>query len=143
CRVEPLGVMNYRLLATPGFISRWFTDGLSISAAEQAPAVIFNRKDRLHYRFLEKNLGGLPASLPCHHIPAPEQFFQVIAAGFSYGMVPDWQSVALRNNGELQELLPGAAFPVELYWHCWNLQSQPLQRFSEQLVHGAQKLLTP
>lgn len=142
CRVEPLGVMNYRLLATPGFISRWFTDGLSISAAEQAPAVIFNRKDRLHYRFLEKNLGGLPASLPCHHIPAPEQFLQVIAAGFSYGMVPDWQSVTLRNSGELQELLPEAAFPVELYWHCWNLQSLPLQSFSEQLVRGAQQLLT-
>lgn len=141
CRVEFLGVMNYRLLATPEFITCWFPGGLSLAAAEHAPAVIFNRKDRLHYRFLEKNLGGLPTSLPCHQIPAPEQFLQVIAYGFSYGMVPDWQSVALRNSGELQELLPGAAFPVELYWHSWNLQSEPLQTFSAQLVRGAQQLL--
>ncbi len=141
CRVELLGVMTYRLLATPDFIDRWFADGLSLPAVEQAPAVIFNRNDRLHYRFLEQHLGGLPASLPCHHIPAPEQFLQVIAAGYSYGMVPDWQSVALRNSGELQEPLPGTALPVELYWHCWNLQSAPLQSFSEQLVRGAQQLL--
>lgn len=141
CRVEFLGVMRYRLLATAEFISRWFPDGLSLAAVEQAPAVIFNRKDRLHYRFLEKHLSTLPASFPCHQIPAPEQFLQVIADGYSYGMVPDWQSIALRNSGELQELIPGAEFPVELYWHCWNLQSPPLQMFTAQLVRGAQQLL--
>lgn len=141
CRVEFLGVMRYRMLATPDFISRWFPDSLSLASTELAPAVIFNRKDRLHYRFLEEHLGGLPVQLPCHQIPTPDQFLRVIADGFSYGMVPDWQSVALRNSGELLELLPEKVFPVELYWHCWNLQSKPLQSFSEQLVRGAQQLL--
>jgi len=141
CRVEYLGTMNYRLLATDQFIKHWFADGFSLAATEKAPAVIFNRKDRLHYRFLEEQLGGLPNALPCHYIPTPEQFLQVIADGFSYGMVPDWQSVALRNNGELQEIRPGVVFPVELYWHCWNLHSPGLQCFSEQLVRGAKQLL--
>lgn len=142
CRVEFLGKMNYRLLATPAFIGRWFPAGLSLAAAEQAPAVIFNRKDRLHHRFLERHLGALPSRLPCHNIPAPEQFLQGIADGYSYGMVPDWQSAALLNCGQLEELLPGAAFPVDLYWHCWNLASPPLDTFSAQLVSGAQRLLT-
>ena len=141
CRVEHLGIMPYRLLATPAFIERWFSNGLSLRAAEKAPAVIFNRKDRLHYLFLEKQLGGLPDALPCHYIPTPEQFLQVIANGYCYGMVPDWQSVELRNSGSLQELVTNAVFPVELFWHCWNLQSAALQDFSQQLVSGAHQYL--
>ena len=141
CRVEPLGVMTYRLLATSEFISRWFPSGLSVAAVEQAPAVIFNRKDRLHHLFLEHHLGALPATIPCHYVPTPEQFLRMIADGFSYGMVPDWQSVGYRNNGELQELLPEAGYPVALYWHCWNLQSVPLNELSRQLVRAANQLL--
>ena len=141
CRVEFLGAMNYRLLATPDFVARWFPHGLTLKAAESAPAVIFNRKDRLHHQFLRQHLRALPAALPCHYIPTPEQFLQVIAEGLSYGMVPDWQSVVQRNSGELVELLPSAVHPVELYWHCWNLQSKPLAKFSQQLIHGARQLL--
>ncbi len=141
CRVEFLGVMNYRLLATPEFAERWFSDGLSLTAAGSAPAVIFNRKDRLHHQFLEQELGQLPSALPCHYIPTPEQFLQVIADGFSYGMLPDWQSLALRNSSKLVELVPATAYPVKLYWHCWNLQSKPLGDFSRQLVIGARQLL--
>lgn len=141
CRVEFLGMMNYRLLAAPGYIERWFPDGLSLAAAEDAPAVIFNRKDHLHYQFFAQYLGALPTALPCHYIPAPEPFLRVISEGFCYGMVPDWQSVALRNSGDLVELVPAAVYPVELYWHCWNLQSKPLADFSRQLIHGARQLL--
>ncbi|WP_303721504.1 LysR family transcriptional regulator ArgP [Malonomonas rubra] len=141
CRVEFLGLMNYRLLATPEFIERWFPEGLSLATVLCAPAVIFNRKDRLHQLFLEQHLKKVSPNLPCHYIPTPEQFLQVIVEGYSYGMVPDWQSVHLRNSGELMELVPGAAYPVELYWHCWNLQSKSLAEFSSQLTRGAKQLL--
>ncbi|WP_072909892.1 LysR family transcriptional regulator ArgP [Malonomonas rubra] len=141
CRVEYLGVMNYRMLAAPDFAARWFPDGLTLAVAEKAPAVIFNRKDRLHYQFMQQHLDGLPDRLPCHYIPTPEQFLRVISEGYSYGMVPDWQSAELRNSGELVELISGAVFPVALYWHCWNLDSPALHSFSQQLVHGAEMLL--
>jgi len=141
CRVEFLGVMNYRLLATPAFIARWFPAGLTLAAAQLAPAVIFNRKDHLHQQFFTQYLGGLPTTLPCHYIPAPEPFLRVITDGFCYGMVPDWQTAELRNSGKLLELVAGAVYPVELYWHCWNLQSKPLADFSQQLIRGARQLL--
>ena len=141
CRVEFLGRMNYRLLATPAFIDRWFPDGLQPAAAESAPAVIFNHKDKLHQRFFEQCIGSFSRRWPAHYIPALEQFLQAISAGYAYGMVPDWQSAALRQNGELSELLPGHELPIELYWHCWNLDSSPLRRFSQQLVTTARQLL--
>lgn len=127
CRVESLGAMNYHLLATPEFKQRWFPDGLTQRSVEVAPAVIFNRKDRLHHYFLQQQLGQVPVRLPAHQIPAPEQFLHAIIDGYAYGMVPDWQSTQLCRSGELIELVAKREFPVQLYWHCWNLDSPPLQ----------------
>jgi len=141
CRVEKLGSMTYRLLATPDFIERWFPNGLSLEGASQAPAVIFNRKDRLHYQFFEQHLNMTLESFPAHFIPAPDQFLQVITDGYSYGMVPDWQSTELLATGQLQELVPGVTLQIDLYWHCWNLSARPLQDFSDQLVVEARKKL--
>lgn len=141
CRVELLGMMLYRLLATPAFAKRWFPDGLSLAAAELAPAVLFNHKDRLHQHFFAQALGGYPRRWPANYIPAPEQFLQAIIDGCAYGMVPDWQSVGLRQTAELIELVPDCNFAVRLYWHCWNLDSLPLQKFSRQLVATAQRML--
>lgn len=142
CRVVELGTIVYRLLATPDFINRWFSDGLSLKAAKRAPAVIFNRQDRLHYQFFEKYLSAKPLSFPAHYIPSYSQFFEMIAAGYGYGMAPDWQGKALLDSGELHEIIPGATLPINLYWHCWNLDAHPLQEFSDQLLAGAKQLLT-
>ena len=141
CRVVKLGTIVYRLLATPDFINRWFSDGLSLKAAKRAPAVIFNRQDRLHYQFYEKYLAAKPLSFPAHYIPSYSQFFEMIAAGYGYGMAPDWQGKALLDSGQLLEIIPGATLPINLYWHCWNLDAQPLQEFSDQLLAGARQLL--
>lgn len=141
CRVTYLGCMVYRLLCTSEFANRWFPKGLSAAAVTQAPAVLFNHKDRLHQRYLQQALGTLPDTIPAHYFSAPEQFLQLIVEGCTYGMVPDWQSRDLRQTGQLSELLPEAPFPIQLYWHCWNLDSPTLQAFSAQLENKAQQLL--
>ena len=141
CRVELLGMMPYRLLATPAFAGRWFPDGLSLAAAELAPAVLFNHKDRLQQHFFAQALGDYPRRWSDNYIPAPEQFLQAIIDGYAYGMVPDWQSAGLRQTGELIELVPDCNFAVELYWYCWNLASSPLKKFFRQLVATAQRML--
>lgn len=141
CRVEKLGSMTYRLLATPDFIKNWFADGFSLQASQQAPAVIFNRKDRLHQQFYQQYFGTSPEVFPTHYIPAPEQFFEVIAAGHCHGMVADWQSAEELASGKLQELAPGTTIDVDLYWHCWNLAARPLQDFSHQLLVNASQYL--
>jgi LysR family transcriptional regulator (chromosome initiation inhibitor) len=66
----------------------------------------------------------------------------MISAGYAYGMVPDWQSEALRKSGELVEIHEKANAEVKLYWHCWNLTSAPLQSFSKRLVKEAKQLLS-
>ncbi len=141
CRIESLGTMRYRLMARPEFKARWFPGGLSHKAIERAPAVIFNRKDQLHYNFLKKAIGGTIKLPVAHYVPASEQFVQMIHDGYAYGMVPDWQSETFRSSGRLIEVCDTVQVGVNLYWHCWNLASAPLQTFSAQLVREARQLL--
>lgn len=141
CRVDPLGSMEYRMLATPEFAERWFPHGLTPEDVGRAPAVLFNRKDRLHHLFLEQHYDMKPDSFPAHYLPAPEPFAQLITKGYSYGMIPDWQGAELLKEECLVELLPGATVQVDLFWHCWNLAADPLMKLSSQLVKGARGIL--
>lgn len=141
CRVDFLGAMRYRLLANPEFVDRWFPEGLSHPEAQSAPAVIFNRKDQLHYTFLQQVFGEAVKLRFVHYVPAPEQFLQMVRDGYACGMVPDWQSERLRYSDQLVEVYAATHVDIDLYWHCWNLTSAPLQRFSGQLVQEARRLL--
>lgn len=141
CRVEYLGEMKYRLLARQDFKERWFPEGITLAAIKCAPAVIFNRKDMLHHKFLRQILKGQIKLNAYHYLPAPEQYLQMISEGYAYGMVPDWQSKELREAGTLIELCEAEHGAVKLYWHCWNLTSAPLKMFSEQLVREARQWL--
>jgi len=142
CKVEFLGAMKYRLLARPEFISKWFPEGLAISAAENAPAVMFTRKDMLHYKILQIVLGEAVKVKAIHYVPSNDQFMEMISSGYAYGMVPDWQSNNLRATGEVVEVHKNAHDFVKHYWHCWNIDSMPLKTLSRQLVNKAKTLLT-
>lgn len=142
CRVEFLGAMHYRLLARPEFVSKWFPDGLTVAAAEHAPAVMFTRKDMLHYKILQEVLGCPVDVQAINYVPSNDQFMQMISCGYAYGMVPDWQSESLRASGEVVEVDEKAHDVVKHYWHCWNIDSAPLKALSKQLVDKAQELLS-
>lgn len=141
CRVDFLGAMKYRLLARPEFMARWFPEGLTVAAAEKAPAVMFTRNDMLHYKILQKVLDEVVKVNAIHYIPAIEQFTQMISSGYAYGMVPDWQSPALREGGEVVEVHEKAHDSVNHYWHCWNIDSTPLKTLSWRLVNKARIML--
>ncbi len=134
CKVTPLMTTHYRMLGTPEFLQRWFPEGFTLAAAETAPAVIFNRQDRLHHHYCEQILGDCPNHFPAHYIPSREELLGMISAGFGYGMVPDWDSADQLASGQLVELAPDQPQRVKLYWHCWNLESEALQELTEQLV---------
>jgi LysR family transcriptional regulator (chromosome initiation inhibitor) len=142
CKVDFLGAMKYRLLARPEFISKWFPEGLTVSAAENAPAVMFTRKDMLHYKILQRVLDEAIKVKAIHYVPSNDQFMKMISLGYAYGMVPDWQSKTLRSKGEVVEVHERAHDSVKHYWHCWNIDSMPLKTLSKRLVNKAKILLS-
>lgn len=141
CLVEYIGQMNYHMVAAPRFAAEWFPDGFNIKDVHGAPALIFDRKDDLHYKFLHQAFGDVPASIPTHYMPSVEKYAEFIALGLAYGMLPDQQSKPLLRTGEIVDLSPDCHVPVKLYWHCWSLKSKLLKKFTQQLTLGAKTRL--
>ena len=141
CRIDYLGQMNYHMYATPEFARKWFPSGLTFADVCIAPAIIFNRKDQLHNKLFKLVLGQVPDSIPANYVPSAEKFVDFIAMGLGYGMLPRQQSDPFTANGRLVDLAPDHHIPVKLYWHCWNLKSKLLVKFTRQLSLGAKALL--
>jgi LysR family transcriptional regulator (chromosome initiation inhibitor) len=141
CRSVRLGRMTYGLFATPEFAQRWFPQGVTPAAAGRAPALIFNRKDRLHVKLFQQAFKEVPSSIPSHYIPSSEKFADFIAMGLGYGMLPPQQSAPFIRSGRLVDLLPEHKVQVDLYWQCWKLKSVLLEKLTSQLIQGAKTLL--
>ncbi|MBG0775037.1 MAG: LysR family transcriptional regulator ArgP [Desulfovibrionaceae bacterium] len=136
CRAVRLGRMDYRLLGSPAYAARWFPDGITAEAAARAPFLFYNRKDDLQNKFLRRALGAAPERLNVHYVPSPEKYAEFIAAGLACGSLPDQQSLPYVLEGKMVEL-SAAPESVDLYWHCWDLDSDLLQRCTEAVVRGA------
>lgn len=141
CAVHPLGVMRYRLYATPAYRARWFPSGVTLEAVQRAPMLIFNRTDVMHATLLARALGSEPSGYTPFYLPSSERFASAIASGRVCGMLPEEQAGESAVHGQLVDLLPGHAHTVRLHWHCWNLDTGILGRFTKALTAGARRLL--
>lgn len=142
CRAEFLGVMRYHCACSPGFATRWFPEGFSLKAAWRAPAVVFNRDDNVHDRYLVQTLGMSPDSAPRHHVPDSERFVDFVLGSAGYGLIPHLQAATHLASGALVDLSP-ITMPVPLYWHCWNIPSTLLARMGKALKAEARRALLP
>jgi len=43
--------------------------------------------------------------------------------------------------GSLVDLAPGRSLPIQLYWHCWNLESAVLDALTAALTATARQAL--
>jgi LysR family transcriptional regulator (chromosome initiation inhibitor) len=141
CVAQPLGVMRYRMMATPAFAARWFPDGLNRQAALAAPMMVFDRKDLLQSNFMQREFGLTPFSHPCHFIPANESFLRCIDLSLGYGMVAEQQIGERLASGALLDLAPGKHSDIALHWHTWRVQSPKLERLSAAVVAAARNAL--
>jgi LysR family transcriptional regulator, chromosome initiation inhibitor len=130
CRVTPLGVLRYRVLATPAFAQRWFPGGW-----ERAPVVVFDRTDDLQDAHLRRR-GVDPAAPPRHHVPSSADFVDAVRLGMGWGMVPDVQ----RPPG-LVDLDPDGAVDVTLHWQQWRLRSAALDRVAAAVLAAGRAAL--
>lgn len=138
---KPLGAMQYRCYATPGFISEFLADGLTVRNVLRAPAVLFNRKDALHDEFLQRRFGMRVDRYPRHYLPSPSALLEGIAMGAGYGLVPSTQAQGLVQEGVLQDLAPDDPVQVDLYWHHWEMEPPIARQITELIVGRAEQCL--
>lgn len=142
CSCQYLGDMQYKFAASPDFCEKWFGNGVNFDSAVEAPAVMFNTKDTLHYQLFKTVFHKLPSAFRTHYVPSSEQLLRSVVCGLGYGVVPCAQAKNYFKSGELVDLFPGVYVDVHLYWHCWNIGLRFLQQFTETLVDASSTLLS-
>ena len=55
---------------------------------------------------------------------------RVVLAGWGVSVVPRLLVEGLMEQGLLQDVAPGHVLPIQLYWHCWTLESEVLDALS-------------
>ncbi|WMC10278.1 LysR family transcriptional regulator ArgP [Oceanimonas pelagia] len=143
CRCDPLGEMEYILVATPAFRRRYFPDGLTLAALQLAPAVAFDQRDDMHARYIEQHFGLPAGGYPCHAMRSSEAFVAIARSGAAYCLIPRLMIEEDLQQGRLVELYPEGPLFEPLYWHRWLLERGIHQALSRRLVDYARTVLPP
>ena len=126
CKVVALGAMDYVAVATPAYAQAHCPKGLTAHTFRALPFVAFNRKDDMQSEFVAKAFGLRRVALNQLFVPSSEGQVRAVLAGWGVSVVPELLVRGLLAQGALVNVLPGTALPIQLYWHCWNLQSEVL-----------------
>ena len=140
CSKHYLGQMEYVLVSTPDFFSHWFQKGITIDSLEKAPAVIFNRKDLLHERYLNKHFEHVPDDYPIHYLPSSEKFLTMLLMGHAYGVVPMIQCRDYLENNRLIKIKK-ETITVPLFWNHWKIDTRQINTLTKILIENSREFL--
>lgn len=134
-----LGAMRYRALASPGFVARHFSRGVTAEALLNAPSIVYGPDDQLQHRYLAAL--GIQGAFPHHLCPSSEGFVRLTQAGLGWGLVPEHQVEGELTRGELVELIPERPIDVPLYWHHWRHGGELLASLTDHLARAGGRWL--
>lgn len=145
-RCIALGNMPYRAWAHRNYVARYFPEGLTPPAFQEAPAIVFGPHDQLQHRFLAQC--GYHGRFPYHLCPSSEGFIRLAMAGMGYGMIPDnmisnSQTTLLVPDGELVNLAEAITVNVPLYWHYWRHGGEFMERLTGTIARAGSAMLEP
>ena len=141
CKVLPLGAMHYMAVASADYARQHCPQGLTSHNFRDIAFVAFNRKDDLQAEFVSRACGLRRVTLSQRFVPSSEGQVRAVLAGWGASVVPDLLVRELLQSGELVNLAPAITHPVSLYWHCWNLDSDVIDRLTQALEAAAQQAL--
>jgi LysR family transcriptional regulator (chromosome initiation inhibitor) len=136
CHTRPLGSLVYLPTASPEFLSRWFSDGVTREALMRAPCLRFDRRNELQARWVRETLSTELAG-PVHWVPATQGFVDGALAGLGWAMNPVLLVHEHLRDGRLVELLPGSSLDVRLHWQCARLGGRLLDVLTRSVVEFA------
>ena len=142
CKVVPLGAMDYIAVARPDFAQARVPKGLTPHNFREVPFIAFNRKDDGQAEFVSKAFGLKRVTLSQLFVPSSEGQVRAVLAGWGVSILPELLVRGLLEQGQLVNICPGHALPIQLYWHCWNLESDVLDALSAALTGAANTALT-
>jgi LysR family transcriptional regulator, chromosome initiation inhibitor len=143
CKVVPLGAMNYIAVAEAGYAREHLPQGLTAHNFREVPFVAFNRKDDMQAEFVGKAFRLKRVALRQLFVPSSEGQVRAVLAGWGASVVPELLTRGLVEQKRLLNVAAQAVVPVQLYWHCWNLESAVLDQLTAALTQAAGEALSP
>lgn len=156
CKVVALGAMEYVAVAAPEFAQARLARaapaggatrggasafGLTAYNFQEVPFVAFNRKDDMQSEFVAKAFGLKRVTLNQLFVPSSEGQVRAVLAGWGVSVVPRLLAQTLLDQGLLVDIAPDHALLIQLYWHCWNLESEVLDALTAALTQAATQSL--
>lgn len=141
CKIVPLGAMRYVAVAHPDLVAQHLPNGLTPYNFREVPFVAVTRKNDTQSEFVSQCFGLARVSLLQLYVPNSEGQLRAVLAGWGVGVIPELLARESLKKGELVNLAPGKDFRVQLYWHCWNIESDVLETLTNALVSSAAKML--
>jgi LysR family transcriptional regulator (chromosome initiation inhibitor) len=141
CKVLPLGAMHYVGVAQAAYARERLPQGLTPHNFRDTLFVAFNRKDDMQAEFVGRAFGLKRVALHQLFVPSSEGQVRAVLAGWGVSVVPELLVRGLIGQGELVNVAPQARVPVQLYWHCWNLESAVLDQLTAALTRAAGEAL--
>ena len=142
CKVVPLGAMAYVAVAEAGYARERLPKGLNPHNFRETPFIAFNRKDDMQSEFVGKAFGLKRVTLNQLFVPSSEGQVRAVLAGWGVSVVPELLARGLLQQGRLVNLAPATSLPIQLYWHCWNLESEVLDQLTSALTGAARESLS-
>jgi len=136
CNSVALGRSTYVAVASPEFVRRHFSGGITAATLARAPCLRFNRKDRLQEQWARR-FCRREVEIPSHWFPSTHAFVDAAVAGIGWGMNPVSLVSEYLKSGALVELVPGRTLAVPLYWQHTRLQVPVLSRLTQAVVQAA------
>lgn len=136
----PLGAMHYHATASAEFRQRFFNGGLTAENLCNAPAIVFNRKDRLQELWVRK-ITGRQLTFPNHWLPSSQAFIDACLLGMGWGMSPLYLLKSHLALGTLVDLAPDQPIEVPLYWQVRSSAVTPLRNLTETIVSFARETM--
>ncbi len=137
CKMVPLGAMRYVAVAEAAYAAERCPDGLTPHNFRSMPFIAFNRKDDLQAEFIGSAFGLKHVALSQLYVPSSEGQVRAVMAGWGVSVVPELQVRDYLRDGRLVNIAPGQTLPVELFWHCWKLDSVVLDALTDALTTAA------
>lgn len=143
CNTWPLGTMRYVAAASPAFVARHFTTGVTAAALARAPMMTYDRNDRLQERWLQAQGLASRGHAPRHFLPSNLGYVRACEVGMGWGMHPTALIAEQLASGALVELAPGACLDVPLFWAYPRSAQQSLARLTQCVMAAAREWLEP
>ena len=137
CRMVPLGAMHYVAVASSSFAQKHLPNGLTAHNFREVPFLSFNRKDDMAAEFVARTFGLKRVALNHLFVPSTEGQLHAVKAGLAVGVLPELLVRPALAAGDIVDVSPGHTLPIQLYWHCWNLESEVLEALTQALIEAS------